>query len=114
MVVYNVKDYGAKADGITLNSVAVQSAVDDCAKHGGGTVLFENGTFVLGTVFLKSNVYIEIKKDAMILGASSFYDYAPEEKLIILFIKILRILILIVQCSSVEIVTISKFTAKVK
>lgn len=81
MVVYNVKDYGAKADGITLNSVAVQLAVDDCAKHGGGIVLFENGTFVLGTVFLKSNVYIEIKKDATILGASSFYDYAPEEKI---------------------------------
>lgn len=81
MKIFNVKDYGAITDGVTLNSSAVQKAVDDCARSGGGIVLFENGTFVLGTVFLKSNVYIQIDKDALILGGSSFYDYAPEEKI---------------------------------
>ena len=80
-MIFNVKDFGAKADGVTLNSIAVQKAVDECSKNGGGTVLFEDGTFVLGTVFLKSNVNIEIAKDALILGANSFYDYAPEEKI---------------------------------
>ncbi len=81
MKIFNVKEFGAIADGITLNSTAVQKAVDACHENGGGVVLFENGTFVLGTVFLKSNVYIEIAKDALILGASSYYDYVQEEKI---------------------------------
>lgn len=81
MKIFNVKDFGAIADGTTLNSCAVQKAVDACHENGGGIVLFENGTFVLGTVFLKSNVYIEIAKDALVLGAPSYYDYAQEEKI---------------------------------
>ena len=51
MKIFNVKDFGAIADGITLNSIAVQTAVDACHENGGGIVLFENGSFVLGTVF---------------------------------------------------------------
>lgn len=81
MKIFNVKDFGAFADGVTLNSKAVQKAVDVCHENGGGIVLFENGTFVLGTIFLKSNVYIEIAKDALILGAASYYDYEQEEKI---------------------------------
>lgn len=81
MAIFNVKDYGAIGDGTTLNSKAVQNAIDECARQGGGVVLFENGTFVLGTVFLKSNVYVEIAKDALILGAESYYDYEQEEKI---------------------------------
>ena len=80
-MIFNVKDFGAIADGTTLNSKAVQCAIDECAKQGGGVVLFENGVFVLSTVFLKSNVKIEISKTATILGSLDFYDYAPEEKL---------------------------------
>ncbi len=80
-MIYNVIDYGAIADGITLNSAAVQSAVDACAENGGGTVLFPEGTFVLSTIFLKSNVKIELAEGCEILGAPSFYDYAPEEKI---------------------------------
>ena len=79
--IFNVKDFGAIADGVTLNSAAVQKAVDECSAQGGGTVLFEGGDFVLSTVFLKSNVTVRIEKSARILGALSFYDYAPEEKI---------------------------------
>ena len=79
--IFNVKDFGAVNDGVTLNSEAVQRAIDECAAQGGGTVLFDGGDFVLSTVFLKSNVTVEITKNTRILGALSFYDYAPEEKI---------------------------------
>ena len=62
--IFNVKEYGAIADGKTLNSAAVQAAVDACAAAGGGTVLFENGDFVLSTVFmciLLQNILLHVK-----------------------------------------------------
>ena len=79
--IFNVKDFGAIADGETLNTAAVQKAIDECSAQGGGTVLFSGGDFVLSTVFLKSNVTIKIEQYTRILGALSFYDYAPEEKI---------------------------------
>lgn len=78
---FNVLDYGVVADGVTLNSVAVQSAVDACSAQGGGTVYFPKGEYVLSTVFLKSNVRIELAKGARILGSLNFYDYAQQEKI---------------------------------
>jgi len=54
--VYNIRDYGAKGDGSTLDTAAVQSAIDACNKDLGGTVLVPAGRFVIGTVELKSNV----------------------------------------------------------
>lgn len=79
--IFDVRNYGAVADGVTNVTSAVQAAVDACHQQGGGTVLFTEGKYVLGTVFLKSNVRIEIQKSAEILGALSFYDYAPQEKI---------------------------------
>ena len=43
-----------------LNTKAVQKVVDECSENGGGIVRFEKGVYVLSTVFLKSNVTIEI------------------------------------------------------
>ena len=59
---YNVLKFGAVADGETLSTAAVQRAIDVCAAYGGGKVYFPKGTFVLSTVFLKSNVCIEIQE----------------------------------------------------
>ena len=42
---------------------------------------FEGGVYVLSTIYLKSNVHIEIAEDAEILGSLNFYDYAPQEKI---------------------------------
>ena len=78
---YNVKEFGAVADGKTLCTKAVQNAVDYCYMHGGGIVRFEGGVYVLSTIYLKSNVHIEIAEDAGILGSLNFYDYAPQEKI---------------------------------
>lgn len=79
--IFNVIEYGAKNDGVTLNTLAVQAAIDACSVSGGGTVLFPSGEFVLATVFLRDNVRIKLQNGAKILGAPSFYDYAPEEKI---------------------------------
>ncbi len=78
---YNVQQYHIVGDGKTLNSVAVQSLIDECYAGGGGKIVFPKGRYVLSTVFLKSNVHIYLEEDAEILGAESFYDYAPEEKI---------------------------------
>ena len=77
---YVVTDYGAIADGKTLNTQAVQRAIDECNKNGGGTVIFPDGEYVLSTVFLKSNVTVNLSENAAILGSNDFYDYCPEEK----------------------------------
>ncbi|HTQ10549.1 MAG TPA: glycosyl hydrolase family 28-related protein, partial [Fimbriimonadaceae bacterium] len=52
----NVRDFGAKGDGVTLDTAAVQSAIDAANKDQGGIVLVPAGVFVIGTVELKSNV----------------------------------------------------------
>lgn len=79
MKIFNVKEFGAVADGVTLNNEAVQKAIDECSKAG-GTVFFPKGEYVLSTVFLKDNVTIELEEDAVILGSLDFYDYRPDEK----------------------------------
>ncbi len=78
---YNVLDYGIVADGKTMNSVALQKLIDLCYSQGGGELIFSKGKYLLSTVFLKSNVHVVLEKEAIILGAESFYDYASEEKL---------------------------------
>lgn len=68
------------ADGKTLSTKAIQAAIDECYAHGGGTVYFPAGEYVCSTVFLKSNVQIEISQNATILGSLNFYDYCEDEK----------------------------------
>ena len=60
--VHNIVDYGAVGDGETLNTAAIQKAVDSCAAQGGGKVLVPAGDFVSGPVFLKSNVDFHLKR----------------------------------------------------
>ncbi|MBQ7292938.1 MAG: hypothetical protein IJW79_04275 [Clostridia bacterium] len=79
--IFNVKVYGTKADGVTLDTEAVQKAVDACNEAGGGKVFFPKGMYVLSTVFLKSNVHIELEEGTLILGALDFYAYAQQEKI---------------------------------
>ena len=58
--VYNIRSYGAKGDKTTVDTAAVQAAIDACTGDGGGTVLVPAGTFTIGTVELKSNVTLHI------------------------------------------------------
>jgi len=67
--VYNIRKYGAKGDGITLDTAALQAAIDACHQDGGGTVLVPAGTFQIGTVELKSNVALHIAAAGKLLGS---------------------------------------------
>jgi polygalacturonase len=78
IVPYNsikVDDYGAVGDGKTMNTLAIQSAIDKCSALGGGTVRFERGEYVTGTIVLKSGVMLEVAREAKILGSTSLKDY---------------------------------------
>lgn len=79
--IFNVLEFGAVADGVTLDTAAVQKAVDACFEAGGGKVFFPEGTYVIATVFLKSNVHIELDEGTLILGALDFYAYAQQEEI---------------------------------
>lgn len=73
--VYNVVDFGAKGDGKTLDTAALQAAIDACHKDQGGTVLVPAGVFVIGTVELKSNVTLHIAAAGKLLGSADGKQY---------------------------------------
>jgi polygalacturonase len=67
--VFNVRDFGAIGDGTNLDSPAINQAIDAAAAAGGGTVLFTAGTYLSGSIHLKSNIRLLIDVGATILGA---------------------------------------------
>ena len=73
--VYAPVDYGAVADGQTLCTAAIQKAIDECAVNGGGVVRLSGGKFLSGTIFMKSNVTLEIAKGSTLLGSTNLADY---------------------------------------
>ncbi len=72
---YNIKDFGAVADGVTLNTKAVQQAIDKANEKGGGKVIIPSGKFLTGSIQLKSNVELYLEENAFLLGSTSPYDY---------------------------------------
>lgn len=73
--IYNIRDFGAKGDGKTLDTAAVQLAIDTCNKDHGGTVLVPAGVFVIGTIELKSNVTLHIVAQGKLLGSADGKQY---------------------------------------
>jgi polygalacturonase len=75
--IYNVALYGAKNDGMTLNTKAIQAAIDACSSKGGGVVTFDTGAYVTGSIFVKKGVTLLVNKYTRILGSQDIADY-PE------------------------------------
>jgi polygalacturonase len=71
----DARKYGAKADGTTKDTKAIQAAIDDCASAGGGTVTLSGGTFLTGPVLLKNHITLQIAKDTVLLGSPDRADY---------------------------------------
>jgi polygalacturonase len=70
-----VTDYGAVADGTTVNTKSIQSAIDKCASSGGGIVVVPRGTFLSGAIFLKQGVNLLVEKDGVLKGTTNPDDY---------------------------------------
>ena len=73
--VFDVRNYGAKGDGVTLNTAALNKTIEACAKAGGGTVYVPAGKYLSGTIHLKSNVTLWLDSGATILGSPNMADY---------------------------------------
>lgn len=71
----SIKDFGAVDDGKTLNTGAIQKAIDHVAAAGGGTVNIPAGTYLSGAVFLKPGVNLHLDKDAVLKGSTNVSDY---------------------------------------
>lgn len=71
----DVKDHGAIADGSRTTTAQLQAAIDACAAAGGGTVYFGAGRYVTGSLWLKSNLTVELDAGAVLLGSADFADF---------------------------------------
>lgn len=68
-VPFNVRDFGAQGDGKNLDSPAIDAAINAAANAGGGTVWLPAGTYLSGSIHLKSNIHLLLDAGATILGA---------------------------------------------
>lgn len=75
---FDVKAYGAKGDGASKDTDAIQQAIDECHLAGGGTVLLAGGTFLSGGLYLKSNVVLEIAASATLKASGEIADYGED------------------------------------
>lgn len=71
----DVTTFGARADGTTLDTAAIQRAIDTCSAQGGGSVHFPAGRYLTGTVQLKDHVTLHLAEGAVLLGSTNAADY---------------------------------------
>jgi polygalacturonase len=74
--IFFANDYGAKGDHTTLNTAAIQQAIQAAAKEG-GTVSFKLGTYLTGALFLPSGITFEVPAGVILIGSQKLQDY-PE------------------------------------
>lgn len=70
-----ITDFGAVSDGITINTKAIQQAIDTQNTKGGGKVIIPPGVFASGTIYLKSNTTLYLENGATLLGSANLSDY---------------------------------------
>ena len=73
--IVDIRDHGAIGDGRTINTRAIQKAIDACAASGGGMVAVPAGVFVSGSIWLKPGVGLELRKGAVLRGSPNLSDY---------------------------------------
>jgi hypothetical protein len=75
---FDIREFGAVGGGETVNTTALQSAIDDCSQAGGGIVVVAGGRYVTGTLFLKDGVTLEIAGGSALVGSPNIADYATD------------------------------------
>src|SRR5580692_1948804 len=78
---YDIRRYGAKGDNHTVNTHAIQRAIDDATAHGGGIVLIPAGRFVTGVLEIHSHLTLQLAENAVLLGSTNRMDYGPAHAL---------------------------------
>jgi polygalacturonase len=73
--VCNPQKYGAKGDGIAKDTIAIQEAIDACARQGGGMVQLDPGVYLSAPVVLRSNITLHLDKGAMLMASADHADY---------------------------------------
>ncbi len=73
-VYYDVRSFGAKGDGVSIDTPSINAAIDAAANNGGGTVIFPAGVYASYSIHLKSNVALFLQQGATILAAPTPYD----------------------------------------
>ncbi len=76
---FNIVKYGAKPDGISLNTKSINEAIIACNKKGGGVVMVPTGMWLTGPVVLLSNVNLYLQKNALLQFTTDFTQYALVE-----------------------------------
>jgi hypothetical protein len=76
---FDPREFGALGDGRTLDTVAIQRAIDACASAGGGTVVLHGGAFLSGTLVLKSHVDLRLERGTRLVGSPHISDYTAAE-----------------------------------
>ncbi len=77
-MVFNILDYGARAEAGVVNTVAIQAAIDACAEVGGGQVVVPRGEFLSGGLRLRSHVHIFLEAGAVIRTSTNRADYSEK------------------------------------
>ena len=72
---YNIVDFGAKGDGITDNTQFINRTIEACTLRGGGTVIIPEGTFLTGSILLKSKVNLFLESNAVVKGINNLEKY---------------------------------------
>jgi polygalacturonase len=72
---YAITDHGALGDGQTINTKAIQAAIDKCSADGGGVLVVPKGTFLTGSIFLKQGVNLQVEKEGVLKGSVNAEDY---------------------------------------
>ena len=75
----SVREFGAVGDGWTKDTTAIQEGIETLARQGGGRLLFPAGTYLTGTLYLKSNVFLDLEPGAVILGSPDPADYNADD-----------------------------------
>lgn len=72
---FNVRDFGAKGDGATKDTAAIQQAIDRCSVLGGGEVLVPAGNYLIGAIQLRTRTLLRLTEDTTLTGSVDFDDY---------------------------------------
>lgn len=75
---YPALSFGAKNDGKTLNTAIIQGAIDFITQQGGGRLVFDSGVYMMGSVYLKSNVTLHLNKGAELRSTGNGFDFVKD------------------------------------